>query len=164
MPYICPTHQRVLRQSPKLAMTLWRNAMASGLRALETDQWDVARNFFGSAYETALLALTQTNRKPECQFGTEHLIDAGKLLAKSLRQLKRWDEAQLCLLTLQNTLLHPYQPDNEISPTRRVELTEGFIDKLIDATGIDAKLQHSNAVGMGFAPGTNLSMTPKQLH
>ncbi|MGH1470575.1 MAG: hypothetical protein ACRBCS_05240 [Cellvibrionaceae bacterium] len=106
MNYLCPKHQQHILQDPKLAKTLWGGAMKSGLIAYEQERWKTARVFFGSAYETTLLYMWNKPITDKITFSIEHLIDAGQSLSNSLKKLKEWDEAQVCLLTLQNSLLH----------------------------------------------------------
>ncbi|MGI1679734.1 MAG: hypothetical protein K6L75_13420 [Cellvibrionaceae bacterium] len=106
MHYLCPKHQQHILQDPELAKTLWGGAMKSGVIAYEQERWKTARNFFGSAYETTLLYMWNKPITDKTTFSIEHLVDAGQSLSNSLKKLKEWDEAQICLLTLQNSLLH----------------------------------------------------------
>lgn len=164
MVYLCPTHQRALRQSPKLAMTLWRNAMASGVSARHRKDWGIARNFFGSAYEAALLTLSHPQHKPGSAFTPEHLVDAGRLLADTLEQLGRYDEALLCLITLQNTLLHPPQSGSRISSQLTMKIIGRCVDELMAATGMEQRLEHYRPAKEGMQWKQVAGTRPVKLH
>lgn len=158
MQYLCPKHQQHILQDPELAKSLWAGAMESGVVAFQQRRWQTARNFFGSAYETTLLYMWNKPVTEETIFSIEHLVDAGQSLSESLKQLKIWDEAQVCLLTLQNSLLHlnnHKQADSNTGDTSHhaflnreetLNLTHQFVKTLTASLSLQTRLKHCDSL------------------
>ncbi|MEX1033149.1 MAG: hypothetical protein WDZ30_07295 [Cellvibrionaceae bacterium] len=148
MRYLCPNHAQAIRDNAGLAMTLWQGAMENGALALREANWSSARGFFGAAYETALMYLWKEPGRADnssARFVMEHLVDAGKLLNHALKELGLWEEARICLLTLQSNLLH----QAAATPSQRdlaMALTEDYVNQLITNAGLEHRLPHSQSL------------------
>lgn len=130
MRYLCPKHQQTIWLNPDMAMALWNNAMASGTAAYRDADWRLARGFLGSAYETALLYLSNARYHRQGEFTVAHLIDAGRPLAQVLYSLKQLDEAEACLATLQSTLIQTSRHSRSDCRERMLRLTGRYVDDL----------------------------------
>lgn len=145
MSYLCPKHAAAIRQNSELAMGLWRGAMSNGSDAFKNADWASARGFFGAAYETALMyRWSMKDCAPSGEhFEAKHLLDAGKLLSRCLTELGLWEEAQVCLLTLQSDLLQ----ENRANTKRRalaIAITQDYLNQLIASSGLEMELNYSS--------------------
>ena len=67
----------------------------------------------------------------------------------SLKKLKAWDEAQICLLTLQNNLLPLNNIHHSSSPLNRekvLNLTNDFVSALIESLNLQTHLKHNDCL------------------
>lgn len=133
MLYLCPKHLHTIASDHVYAITLWHEAMENGTNAVNKADWTTARGCFGAAFETATLLLRDSTLQRE--FSLNHLINAGRELCAVLQRLELWEEAQLCLFTLQNRLLlkckNEHKP-NRTSPAQLLKQTQIYTDALID--------------------------------
>lgn len=132
MRYLCPHHLKNIAADPIMAMTLWQGAMENGLEAKDKSDWQAARSFFGAAFETAVLHNNQENYGQGC-FTVTHLIDASHHLSDVLQRLNLWEEAQMCLQTIQNGLLQEsIKPNSSFSkPEQLLNKTQEVVNDML---------------------------------
>ncbi len=146
MRYLCPKHQQAVWLNPKLAMILWDTGIRNGVAAYERADWQVARRFLGTAYEIALLYLRNTRYHSQGEFTVEHLVDAGRPLARVLRALKLLDEAETCLLALHDSLLQLSNRPRRSSSEHRelaLQLTDRHLGDLVAALQLQSSVDRS---------------------
>jgi len=150
MAYLCPRHQIIISDNIQLAQELWTGAMESGYEALSQRNLSNARNFFGSAYEIAIIrirAKVEPGTQDPAVFGIEHVLDAGNLLLKVLMDLGLFDEAEVCLMTIHNGLLQSGAGEPKACHLRRMRLLKSAnegLGRIADELAINEKLVFSN--------------------
>lgn len=159
MRYLCPHHLKNIAADPVMAMTLWRDAMDGGVSARERRDWLAARNFFGAAYETAILHYQHIEPDDSVNnFSLLHLIDASQQLSDVLQHLQLWEEAQICLLTIQHGLLRdcisPDNGDTNKAPQVLIK-TQEIIDGMLNLCGDE--LAADTPANTGFANADKLA-------
>ncbi|WP_075186597.1 hypothetical protein [Teredinibacter haidensis] len=103
MRYLCSRHQKVLVSDRAQSAALWQGAMSNGCTARRDLNLRLARSFFGSAFEIALLHVHQTG-EGDAYFNRNNLILAGANLCEVLMDLGLSEEAQGCQQLLQEYL------------------------------------------------------------
>jgi hypothetical protein len=104
MQYLCARHQKVLLGDRQQAASLWQGAMSNGGVARRDGNLTLARSFYGTAFEIALLHVHQQGSGDRV-FDRNKLISAGLCLGEVLRVLQLWSEADGCHRLLRDYLM-----------------------------------------------------------
>lgn len=104
MKYICRRHRAAIVEQPAHALQLWRDAMDNGEVALGHGNVRLARSFFGTAYEIAVIHVHQVGRGQGI-FQRDHLLEACQQLTGVLTALGEEAEAMQALHLVQDYLL-----------------------------------------------------------
>ncbi len=129
--YLCPRHQASIAVDYISAVTLWRDAMGKGRAAYQSGSMQRARLLFGAAFETVVVRMRQRDAMGR-DLTIIELVEAGRLLARVLCDLRDFEEAEQVLSLTHSSLLVGLERarPNGIPLDEYLDLVEEFLARL----------------------------------
>ncbi len=103
MRFLCERHRACIASDVKRAGELWDGAFLHGDMEYQAENWALAKAFFGSAFEIALLLIDRHGDRLS-QRWYERLFQSGSYLACVYCQMEDYETAEYCLAAIQKVM------------------------------------------------------------
>lgn len=150
MKFLCEKHRQTVINDENKAISLWCSAYRNGQKEYSRKNWALARLFFGSAYEIALLCLRKQNGDTEGLFSPSHMSESGNQLVNIFCHLDDFDQAEQYLIEMYENLLDLHNASDQApEPSKQVlTLVETLRQRLADFLGMRGKVEYAHALNM----------------
>ncbi|PCK05169.1 MAG: hypothetical protein COA42_18520 [Alteromonadaceae bacterium] len=150
MKFLCEKHRQIVINDEANAISLWCSAYRNGQKEYERKNWSLARLFFGSAYEIALLCLQERSGRDSGLFSPAHMSEPGSQLVNIFCHLDDFDRAEQYLIEMYEQLLNLHVDTGQGAEPRKqaFNLVESIRQRLADFLGMRGKVEYANALNV----------------